>query len=1240
MYLLSAFRLKTILLIVIALTVLGVSQAQATQLVLRQGSERVYPGDEIDFGDIDPGEQRSLSFKLKNNGPGDMVLPDSVRLEGSEFTIPNTPTVVPQGQSRWFAIKTTGTGLGIATRTVTLHFEGGPAEPFEFRVRRKVRNRIKVKHQGQQIGYDEVIDFGRIEPGELKALSFALRNRGSDTIRLGNGLTLAGGAFELPQSPPSEVPPGEAGWFALRTTGSGFGLATETVTIDYADDAAVPFRFRIRRVIGPLVLHNAWLEDGAPFAGELPVDARDWQVMAWNGATSTEVLQGSFREIGGTRLLIDSHSFTAADEREMHLRWHRVIGTLTEAQGGASVVAGVLAEWQVEGAGSIWFLESIETHRDLDLLIAETGRLFQAAESLPSFLAGSMDGMLGGPQKTSGLPPAFLEDGCDDPTALDSCGATFCDRSAQVVEDFFFFLSRNCAVSIAGVLASCPCALAPDPTLSCMVGCFSSIDSTLMGCTPISPSEAIGQLNQIKDEAECCYCDNFLQYNNLCGSCEGQPIRAQVEGLSAGETVDVTATCLGGPVQHQNTVTFDGSAPVEIQEIVVCSEGSSFEVMASKVETPGIVDSRDRECSPTSGYHRTLTPGGEGFTASFECSCSNAVNCPRTRLTGTVSGLTPGQQIRVIANVSSETFPDFFASRTLSTNGSFAFHPSVPRGSVVTFVQETTGADCTVEGKNLGTPLVGPAGSSVEIAEVECNGVPDPCPMRASGQSIGFTAAFRRLQGATGTEDFVAKLESCEGEQLVEVSGPGSYTFPEPVSRGVTYRVSAVASSAGTICSVANGSGTVKDQDIDDIEVFCLLPGRDACLVSPQLCREERPGPTCELQGFRFEEATVFSTGSAGEVIGSHTTIYLIYEVYCSVGRSQGPSTYHQGPIVYLRTNLQDSVAGDLVIRGVARDDRNGIAGVETYIDGQRVQLEGFATHQPDAWTCAEVPGARCDGDSAFSGRLDPADLGLAPGMHTLLVRAINGNGTPLEGIAEMTFEVANPVDDAQILSLSFSDQIGCGETATASLTLENTGTTTWSRDEGIQLGAVGNSDPFTETIRHRLPAGVTVAPGESHTFIWPIMAPPIAGTSLSDWQLLRSGVAWFGTRLNRNVTVSCNPPVLRLEGDGGAVIPDGGSVDFGPVTVGSASTSKTFTVCNDGPSPSTLLLDQVSIKGLVAAFYLDQAPSATVAAGSCTDLTVRFAPDQVGTAVSSLVIKDYDSNLRSHAVTLTGTGL
>lgn len=95
------------------------------------------------------------------------------------------------------------------------------------------------------------------------------------------------------------------------------------------------------------------------------------------------------------------------------------------------------------------------------------------------------------------------------------------------------------------------------------------------------------------------------------------------------------------------------------------------------------------------------------------------------------------------------------------------------------------------------------------------------------------------------------------------------------------------------------------------------------------------------------------------------------------------------------------------------------------------------------------------------------------------------------------------------------------GQTYNVSVTFRNRGVL-WSNAYNFRLGAVGDSDPFTAF--NRVNISGEVRPGQTYTFNFSMTAPG-GGNYISDWRMVRDGVAWFGATLTKNITVIATGP-------------------------------------------------------------------------------------------------------------------
>lgn len=105
---------------------------------------------------------------------------------------------------------------------------------------------------------------------------------------------------------------------------------------------------------------------------------------------------------------------------------------------------------------------------------------------------------------------------------------------------------------------------------------------------------------------------------------------------------------------------------------------------------------------------------------------------------------------------------------------------------------------------------------------------------------------------------------------------------------------------------------------------------------------------------------------------------------------------------------------------------------------------------------------------------------------------------------------------------------MGRGQAREITVTVRNTGTSTWTRSE-FKLGALndsrGDASRFMTGLRAYLPQGSSVPPGDSYTFRFRIQAPAQEGDLEPAWRMVHEGVRWFGAVARQRVTVTGPPP-------------------------------------------------------------------------------------------------------------------
>lgn len=132
----------------------------------------------------------------------------------------------------------------------------------------------------------------------------------------------------------------------------------------------------------------------------------------------------------------------------------------------------------------------------------------------------------------------------------------------------------------------------------------------------------------------------------------------------------------------------------------------------------------------------------------------------------------------------------------------------------------------------------------------------------------------------------------------------------------------------------------------------------------------------------------------------------------------------------------------------------------------------------------------------------------------------------PKQIIPSTNLSTTPPVADASVFVSQISPPVTMttGQTANVSVTMQNTGSATWTPGTNYRLGSQNPQDNSTWGFnRVNLPVA-SVAPGASVTFNFTVTAPSTPGTHNYQWRMVHDGVTWFGGLTpNISVTVSAS---------------------------------------------------------------------------------------------------------------------
>jgi len=144
------------------------------------------------------------------------------------------------------------------------------------------------------------------------------------------------------------------------------------------------------------------------------------------------------------------------------------------------------------------------------------------------------------------------------------------------------------------------------------------------------------------------------------------------------------------------------------------------------------------------------------------------------------------------------------------------------------------------------------------------------------------------------------------------------------------------------------------------------------------------------------------------------------------------------------------------------------------------------------------------------------------------------GPPTPNIVVTVSTQPPPTPVNDAAFVSQNAPTALDTGETVAVSVTMRNTGTTTWTEATSYRLSSRGPRDNTTWGFnRAYLAPGASVAPGQTATFDFFINAPSVAGNYPFSWSMVQDGVDWFG-EVSPSVTITVTAPVGPAPSGGG----------------------------------------------------------------------------------------------------------
>lgn len=115
---------------------------------------------------------------------------------------------------------------------------------------------------------------------------------------------------------------------------------------------------------------------------------------------------------------------------------------------------------------------------------------------------------------------------------------------------------------------------------------------------------------------------------------------------------------------------------------------------------------------------------------------------------------------------------------------------------------------------------------------------------------------------------------------------------------------------------------------------------------------------------------------------------------------------------------------------------------------------------------------------------------------------------------------------DAAFVSQSIPTAMVAGTAYNVTVTMKNTGSTTWTSATAYKLGSQNAANNWTWG-KHRVELAAPVAPGAQTSFAFQVTAPATPGSYNFQWRVVQEGQVWFGA-YTQNVAVTVSAPAPR----------------------------------------------------------------------------------------------------------------
>lgn len=169
-------------------------------------------------------------------------------------------------------------------------------------------------------------------------------------------------------------------------------------------------------------------------------------------------------------------------------------------------------------------------------------------------------------------------------------------------------------------------------------------------------------------------------------------------------------------------------------------------------------------------------------------------------------------------------------------------------------------------------------------------------------------------------------------------------------------------------------------------------------------------------------------------------------------------------------------------------------------------------------------------GDGGTASGNAPSHTYTAAGTYSVTLTVTDNGNLTASASTTATIQPAAPPYAAAFVSQTVPGSMVAGQSYNVSVTMQNTGSNTWTSANSYRLGSQNPQDNMIwRNGRVELPA--SVAPGTQAVFNFTVTAPSTAGTYNFQWRMLQELVTWFGD-FTPNVVVNvanAGPPATNV---------------------------------------------------------------------------------------------------------------